>query len=213
MLNYPITYREDKGSSLTYVEGDHNFHELDARTAIGWRDNIVQLDVQPGNPNSAALNIFRDGIRAYNFYSGQMTEGFAAFHIDHDYALDTKIYPHLHWAIQSNEVGTVRWGIEYTVAKGHGQEPFGPTTTIYIEQTTDGTPYKHMVGESSDEDAIDGLLYGIQPDTLILARYFRDGEHPNDTLQADVFVFIVDLHYQANRLATPFKRPNFLTPP
>jgi hypothetical protein len=145
MLNYPITYRSNKGSALTYEEGDNNFHELDDRTELGWRDNIVQLDIQPGNPNSASLNIFRGGIRAYNFFGGQMTEAFAAFHIDHDYALNTNIYPHCHWAIQSNEIGVVRWGIEYTIAKGHGQEAFGPTQTIYIETSTDGTPYKHMV--------------------------------------------------------------------
>ncbi len=206
-----IILRSNKGSALSYEEGDNNFHELDARTAIGWRDNVVQLATQPENPDSPSLNVFRDGIHAYNFFAGQLSEGFAAFHIDHDYALDTKLYPHIHWAIQTDAVGVVRWGVEYTVARGHGQEPFPESTTVYVEQASDGTPFKHYVAEVSDEDAIDGAFYNIEPDTLILARFFRDGTHPNDTLEADAFVFVIDLHYQANRLATPFKRPNFLT--
>lgn len=212
MLKYPITLRETKGSVLTYTEADHNFEELDNRTELGWRDNIVQLDTQPGNVNAPALNTFMGSISAFNFFAGEMSEAFAAFHIDHDYALGTNIYPHLHWSTTDNIVGTIRWGIEYTVAKGHQQQAFFEPITVYIEQTTTGTPYMHMVAEVSDEDSIKGALLDIEPDTLILARFFRDGTHPNDTLATDAFVFIVDLHYQANRFSTPYKRPDFLTP-
>lgn len=204
-----ITLQEEKGAPLSHVEADENFRALDERTALGWRDNIVQLDVQYANPDAPTLNLFRDGIHAYNFFAGQLSEAFASFHIDHDYAMGTALYPHIHWAIQSNEVGTIRWGVEYTVAKGHGQMAFGPTTTVYIEQAADGTPYKHMIAEVSQANAIPGL--NIEPDTLILCRFFRDGEHANDTLAADAFVFCVDLHYQADRATTPFKSPNFLT--
>lgn len=204
-----ITLQEEKGAPLSHAEADENFRDLDGRTALGWRDNIVQLDVQYGNPDAPELNLFRDGIHAYNFFAGQMSEAFASFHVDHDYALGTALYPHIHWAINSNAVGTIRWGIEYTVAKGHGQMAFGPTTTVYVEQAADGTPYKHMVAEVSTPNAIPGL--NIEPDTLILCRFFRDGAHANDTLEADAFVFCVDLHYQADRATTPFKSPNFLT--
>lgn len=208
-----IVLRNEKGSPLTYEEGDENFHELDTRTAIGWRDNIVQLSVDYNNPDSPSLNVFRDGIHGYSFFAGQFAECFAWFHVDHDYALGTKLYPHIHWSTKTDTVGTVRWGVEYTLAKGHQQQPFGETRTVYIEHTTTGIPYEHMVSEVSDVDAIDGELLEIEPDTIILTRYFRDGTHPNDTLDEDVYVFILDLHYQANRLATPFKRPNFYTGP
>lgn len=205
-----ITYLADKlGGLLTPAEVDGNFAELDGRTALGWRDNIVQLDVQPGNPEAPALNIFRDGIHAYNFFAGELSEAFAAFHVDHDYALNTKLYPHVHWAVNTNATGTVRWGVEYTVAKGHGQMAFGPTTTVYVEQSANGIAYTHFVAEVSEANAIDGATFGIEPDTLILCRFFRDGLHANDTLDADVFVFCVDLHYQADKATTPQKSPNF----
>jgi len=204
-----ITLRNTKGSPLSYSEADGNFSDLDTRTAQGWRDNIVQLTSLPNNPDSATLNIFRDGIHAYTFFAGEMNEACASFHIDHDYALGTALYPHIHWAINTTATGTVRFGVEYTIAKGHGQAAFGVTTTVYIEQASDGTQYKHYVAEVSDANTISGT--GIEPDTLILCRFFRDGTHPNDTLDADVFVFCVDMHYQANRATTPFKAPNFLT--
>ena len=206
-----ITTRSGKGSPLTHPELDSNFEDLDTRTAEGWRDNIVQLVPQVGNPEAPELNIFRDGIHAYNFAAGQNTEACAYFHVDHDYALGTALYPHVHWAIQSSATGTVRWGIEYTVAKGHQQMAFGATTTVYVEQVATGTPYLHYVAEVSLANAIPGT--NIEPDTLILCRFFRDGAHPNDTLAADAFVFCVDLHYQANRATTPFKAPNFITGP
>lgn len=203
-----ITYLADKlGGLLTPSEVDNNFATLDERTALGWRDNIVQLDTQPGNPDAPSLNMFRDGIHAYNFFAGQMSEAFASFHVDHDYAMGTALYPHIHWAITGTQTGTIRWGVEYTLAKGHQQMAFGPTTTVYVEQAADGTAYKHMIAEVSAGNAIPGT--NVEPDTLILCRFFRDGEHANDTLDADAFVFCVDLHYQAERATTPNKAPNF----
>lgn len=202
-----ITLRNTKGSALSYAEADGNISELDDRTKQGWRDNVVQLDIQVGNPDAPTLNVFRDGIHAYNFADATLTEAFANFHVDHDYAMGTALYPHIHWAVNSTATGTVRWGIEYTTAKGHGQAAFGATTTVYVEQAADGTPYKHYVAEVSLADAIPGT--NIEPDTLILCRFFRDGEHANDTLADDCFVFCVDMHYQADKATTPNKAPDF----
>lgn len=202
-----ITTRSAKGSPLSHAELDGNFTDLDTRTKVGWRDNIVQLDVQVGNPNAPVLNVFRGNVKAYNFTDGQMTEATASFHIDHDYKPGTALYPHVHWATTSTATGVVRWGIEWTYAKGHGQMAFGPTTTVYVEQSADGTAYKHYVAEVSDANAIPGT--NIETDGIVLCRFFRDGDHVNDTLADDVFVFCVDLHYQCSQYATPNKAPNF----
>jgi hypothetical protein len=200
-----------KGAPLTLAEADANLSELDGRTRLGWRDNIVQVSVDPNNPNSATLNVFRGGIQAYTFFDGEMTECFANFHIDHDYAPGTALYPHIHWACGSSTSGTVRWGVEYSYAKGHGQEPFSEPVTIYVEQTSDGTPYKHYVAEVSDAQAIPGT--GIETDGILICRFFREGAHVNDTLECDAFVFCVDLHYQASQYATPRKAPDFFAEP
>lgn len=202
-----ITTRSGKGGELTWNELDGNFSDLDTRTGSGWRDLIVPLQVQVGNPNAPTLNVFRNNIQGYSFTDGDNTEATAVFHIDHDYKLGTALYPHIHWSISGTETGTVRWGFEYTFAKGHQQAAFGASTTVYVEQAADGTAYKHYVAEVSDGNAIPGT--NIEPDTLVICRIFRDGAHINDTLAADVFVFCVDMHYQADRFSTPNKAPNF----
>lgn len=208
-----ITLAGVKGSALSIAEGDANISALDTRTALGWRDNVVQFEVDIGDVNAPVLNVFLGNIKAYTFFAGELTEANAAWHIDHDYALGTKLYMHVHWVCPTTDIGTVRWGFEYTVAKGHQQQAFPTTTTVYVEQTTTGVANMHYVGEVSEANAIDGLALDIEPDTLIMVRCFRDGAHANDTLNADVFGLMMDLHYQADRATTPFKAPNFLTGP
>lgn len=198
-----------KGAPLSITEADANISDLDGRTKLGWRDNIVEIKVDSSSPNAPTLGTVRGGILAWQFFANELTEAHSAFHIDHDYALGTKLYLHVHWVGTTTTVGTVRWGFEYTVAKGHQQQAFPTTTTVYVEQSTTGTAYTHMVGEVSEGNAIDGAALGIEPDTVILVRLFRDGAHVNDTLEETVFGIFLDLHYQADKATTPQKAPNF----
>lgn len=184
-------------------------NDLNRRVGEGWRDNIVELKVDSSSANAPTLNPFRGGILTWDFAPGELTEAHSAWHIDHDYKMGTKLYMHVHWSCRSSAVGTVRWGFEYTVAKGHQQQAFPVTTTVYVEQATNGTPYMHYVAEVSDANAIDGAALAIEPDTVILVRVFRDGGHVNDTLDQTVAAIFLDLHYQADKTTTPNKAPNF----
>ena len=205
-----ITRLADKGgAALTALEADQNVGDLDTRTRLGWRDNIVEIKVDSSSPNAPTLAAVRGGILAWQFFPGELTEAHSAWHIDHDYATGTKLFLHVHWVCPTNAIGTVRWGFEYTVAKGHQQQAFPEPTTVYVEQATNGTPYMHYVGEVSEANAIDGAALGIEPDTVILVRVFRDGAHVNDTLEDTVFGIFLDLHYQADKATTPNKAPNF----
>lgn len=201
-----ITYRLAKGSELSYSELDGNFSDLDTRTKQGWRDNVVEMTTRNG-PSEPQMSQFRDSIYLLGFVKTDMMDVFGNFHIDHDYAMGSALYPHIHWTTNSGLIGVVRWGFEYTVAKGHQQMAFGPTVTIYVEQQTTGVPYMHYVAETPDLSAIPGV--GIEPDTFILMRVFRDATHPNDTYDDQVFGIAMDLHYQAAQAATPNKSPNF----
>lgn len=206
-----ITYLADKlGGLLTPAEVDNNFATLDDRTKLGWRDNVIEMTIRQG-PDEPQFQPFLGGISLPAFVPDLVQSGYGNFHIDHDYAPGTAIYPHIHWAVDSNVVATVRWGVEWTYAKGHGQMAFGPTQTFYMEQTTNGVPYTHYVTECSDLQAIPGT--DIETDGFILLRIFRDATHPNDTLDDLVFGIALDLHYQASQLTTPFKAPNFFTGP
>lgn len=73
----PITTYADVGRPLTISEHDGNVVTLDARTKLGWRDNIVPFDVEVGNPNAPVLNVVRGNIKRYAFFAGELSEASA----------------------------------------------------------------------------------------------------------------------------------------
>lgn len=173
----------------------------------GWNDIIATLNVKGSGANNPTFGTFRDGIQGWLFSHNTMNQVWIEFHILHDYALNTPLYPHIHWAPTTANAGTVRWGIEYTVAKGHNQEAFPATTTFYVETAVTNQQYRHIITEASDLQAISGA--NVEPDTVILMRIFRDAAHPNDTYPDDIFSWQCDLHYKQGRHNTLNKAPNF----
>ena len=156
--------------------------------------------------NDPDWSIFRDGIRAYEFSATIMKELWFAYHVDHDFALDTDIYFHAHWAVTGTNAGAVRWGFEYTTCKGHGQQAFPATQTVYVAQAANGTAYQHMIAETS---AV--TLAGLEPDSLILCRVFRDAADGADTQTGKSFLLVADVHYQVERFASKNRTPDFYT--
>lgn len=177
----------------------------------GWKDLFGGMDPRSG-VTGPTWTLFRNGIYLYAFSASQMREVFASFHIDHDYALGTVLYPHMHYTVNTTSSGVVRWGFEYTAAKGHQQSSgsiFGATTTVYVNQTINGATdqYKHFVAEVVLADAIPST--NIEPDSIILMRVFRDAANAADTYPDVVFGLQTDLHYQTARFSTPNKSPDF----
>ena len=204
-----IIYRAIKGTDLTPSEVDGNFSDLDTRTAMGWRDLICGLDTRSG-PSEPVLTNYRNGIYLFAFLPEINQEAFGTAHIDHDYALGTELFPHFHYSVGDTETGTIRWGIEYTHARRFddtGNTVFGPTNIIYVEQAINGVAYTHYVAQPTPGNGIQGA--GINIDTVILLRVFRDAEHENDTYSGIAYGITLDLHYQCERYATPNKDPNF----
>lgn len=179
----------------------------------GWRDLMGEITVRGAGPNSPDWVVFRDGIHGYGFTKLKLQEVWQSFHLNHDYAKGTPLLMHIHWAPITAATGTVRWGFEYTTAKGHAQNTdsvFPQTTTIYAEETVgEGGQYKHHVSEITE---LDGIALQLEPDTLVLVRAFRDALHVNDTFPDTVVAFQMDAHYQVDRYATERRAPDFYTP-
>jgi len=173
----------------------------------GWDD--ITADLTSGKlpaANAPTWGTFRDGIGAYSFSASATNSIFITFHIKHDYAEGTLVYPHVHWAPNTTSTGVVRWGMEYTVAKGHQQEAFPASTTVYVNQTiSTNSQYLHCIAEVTEASAFDAF----ETDTLILMRIFRDGGDAADTFPDAVFAFTADLHYQADKIVTPNRAPPF----
>ena len=192
-------------SGITNIDLSLNGNFTITGTA-GWRDLTSEINVKGSGANNPSWATFRNGISAYSFSASTMTECWMVFHIDHDYKPGSDMYFHTHWSTTGTNTGVVRWGFEYTVAKGHGQSAFGATQTVYVEQAGSGTAYQHMVAETT---AISSAEFEV--DALILMRIFRDSAHVNDTQTGVAFLFTADCHYQADRFATKNRSPNFYT--
>jgi hypothetical protein len=181
--------------------------------SFGWRDLITQVQSHGGTAGPAWVK-FRDGIYLYAFPCNSPREVLATFHIGHDYEMGSPLYPHFHFTVNDRFAeGNVRIGFEYTIAKGHQQETgsiFDNTKIVFTDTKVNSAKsdrFKHFVAEVSDKDAIPGV--GIEPDTIILMRIFRDANCKFDTFPADIFGITADLHYLAAQHATPNKSPDF----
>lgn len=144
---------------------------------------------------------FMEGISGWLFSATALNEMWVTFHIDHTWKAGTAIYLHVHWALNGVAAGIVRWGIEYTVAKGYNRQAFGATTTVFIEQAVTGVFIQHMIAEASIENVIPTAA--LEPDCLILARIFRDAAHANDTCTDGAFAYSCDLHCQKRAIVHP----------
>ena len=183
----------------------------DPLNAIGWRDLVSPLDPRSGT-SAPTWAVFRNGLYLYAFPSNAIREVFSNFHLQHDYYVGSPIFPHIHFTVNTTNSGVVRWGIEYTIAKGHQQAMgsiFEASTIVYVEQTVNGATdrYKHFIIEVAN-----GISHAnLEVDCIVMCRIFRDATHVNDTYPDSAFAIQSDLHYQVNRYATLNRSPNFYT--
>lgn len=197
----------DPGSGKGYYGWNGSYWEpmgLMLGAQEGFRDLPTDINVRGTGANDPTWSAFFGNIYAYKFDASTMKQAWANFHINHDYAAGTPLYLHLHWSTAGTNTGVVRWGFEYSIAKGHNQGNFPATTTLYVEQDAQGTAYRHMIAETvAISDA------AIEVDSIIMCRVFRDAAHVNDTCTDAAFGFYADVHYQSDRFATKNRAPSF----
>jgi hypothetical protein len=178
--------------------------------AIGWKDLFGPFSTgKVAGSNVPVWTAFRDGLYNYSFTATALKELWMSFHFNHDWAPGTPIYPHIHYSPFTDEAsGVVRWGIEFSYSKGHGQDVFPASQTVYLEQTVEAnSQYKHYIVETADSAALENELFEV--DGIIQMRIFRDGAHVNDTYAGNVAGLFVDIHYQSDRDTTVNKAPSF----
>jgi hypothetical protein len=176
-------------------------------TTVGWKDMLAPLSAAGVPPSSApTMTNFVVGTisrREYAFSVGDLLY-VQPFHVNHDISPGSKAYIHIHWTTNGTNTQPVRWEFEIARALGHNQASFTQVTTVQVTQDASGVPYRHMIAEVSDEDA----LTLVEPDELILVtvrRVTNGGTNNTDT----VFGLMCDLHYQATRHSTLNKSPDF----
>lgn len=203
---YNLQYDPGQGVGLYYCPDGINLIPVYVE---GWEDLTADLSAGKAvGANAPTWATFRSGISAYSFHQNTMNEMWITFHVKHDYKVGSNGYLHIHWAPNTTSTGTVRWGFEYSVARGHDQEAFPAPTTVYVNHTiATNKQYQHIITEISDVQAFDLL----ETDSLVLCRIFRDAGNAADTFPDPVFGLTADIHYQADKQFTPNKSPPFFS--
>jgi hypothetical protein len=179
-------------------------YAIESTGTYGWNDITSEITVKGSGANNPSWATVRNGLNAYIFSATVMQEAWVNFHIPHSYTPGTNIFLHTHWVNPGTNTGVVRWGFEYSFAKGFGQEIFPATTTVYVEQAPTGQ-YYHMVAEISA-----GILStALEVDGILMVRVFRDAANAADTCTDAVALLTADVHHQTSRWATKNKAPNF----
>lgn len=197
-----------QGESYYYYDGSAwNPLGLAAGNAgYGWKDMLAAVSTARVPPSSApsAESFGSAGTLQRLEYAFDVNEYIfvSPFHVQHDVKPNSTAYVHVHWTTNGTNANTVKWEIHYQRAKGHSQAAFGAPTSFSITQAASGVAYRHMIAE----DTTGITLY--EPDELILVTLKRITNGGTDNTDR-VFALMVDLHYQADRLATKNKAPDF----
>ena len=173
----------------------------------GWADITGDINIKGTGANSPSWALFVSGIYAYEFSASVMKECWIVFHVPHSYAPGSDLYLHTHWSTTGTNTGVCRWGFEYSYAKGYNQgaeSVFPSSQTVYIEQAGSGVARRHMIAET-----LPISMPGLEVDSLILVRVFRDAAHANDTQTSAAFLFTSDIHFLADKVVTPNRNPDF----
>jgi hypothetical protein len=136
------------------------------------------------------------------------------FHIPHEYATGTKIYPHVHWSAMTaapNTAHTVQFDCTYQVGKSFSQSAFTSETTISLLDSPTGFAFNEIV-EASDAQAIN-LGTGLDTDSIIYITVKRVTPASGTSYTGNVIVSFVDLHTESdmvltNEKAAPFTKSN-----
>lgn len=201
-----IVLRSTKGSALTYGELDGNFTDLDARTAVKWRQEIGSITLPSSN---GPTNTTYKNVPALQFDPDALQEVGVRFRMPNDYVPGTTIYFYINAVAPTADSGVVRFGFGINVANPY--DGTTPPPSAYQTFISLGTTYGDVTRDATDVDVLRSTLAGgaaipwLLPGAVLLVRSFRDGTHINDTYPGPIVLLFVNIAYQAQGFgkATP----------
>ena len=173
----------------------------------GWNDLTASLMLGDNDPT--APNWTQMGTTVFYGYNFDIdNRGILKYHMLHDYKPGGNVYIHVHWTTSGITTNTVKWQLDYTVAKGYNQSTsstfFQSVGQIFLEEAASGTAWQHMVTTTLTSLPLDNM----EPDSIIMVALKRvtNGIADNND---DVFYLSCDIHYEVDRHGTLNKQPDF----
>lgn len=157
-----------------------------------------------GTNDPTRITLF-NAIQGLRFRSDRLIQTWVDFIIPYDYDLGTVVYPGIHWTPTTNNGNVCRWGIEYSAAKGFGQQQFPATTTLFVNQAVPAnSQWDNLITEFASIPATN-----LEPGSVIKMRIFRDGANAADTHTGDASAWKASIRYQRVRIGTRNRSPDF----
>lgn len=187
---------------------------VDLVTKSGYDDLEGQFSKAQSGSSSPTWVTRPNGIRVQRFDVGDSVH--VAYHVPHPYKLQTNGFHHVHWFPDTNlaQGEQVVWEISVLVVRGHAQtrtdgldEGFNRARTVFtITHTADSESLSlpsgsHFVTEALNPDAYDLK----EPDTNIMVEV----KLLSSTYSGDIFATQSDIHFEVDKINTPFKIPPF----
>ena len=178
-----------------------------ASPAYPYKSRPLQFMVMSGATGPATNVAFRaSGIYLHNFAATAINSVMVWGEIPWDYEAGTDIYVYGVWSSAGTDNKTARHGLEYSVVKAFSQSAAPTAATLTVETSAPGTQYMPVTSSFS---AISGTL--LEPGAVIAARFYREGNHANDTLTDNTNLHFVGILYKVSRWGTKNVSPPFFT--
>lgn len=171
-----------------------------SKLLFGWKDlrmSVAGAATGAGTPTLAAFGP-TGNIKQMSFGVGDSV--YLAAHVNHDAWVGSTCHFDVHWSTNGTNIQPVKWQINWIQAAGTAN--FGTEGILELQEAAHGTAWRHMITEDPTGQALPDI------DSLILCelkRVTNGGTENADT----VFGLFVDIHYQVQQFATPYRSPNF----
>lgn len=173
-----------------------------SKLLYGWKDlrmSVAGSATGVGTPTLAPFGP-TGNIKQMSFGVGDSV--YLGAHVDHDAWVGSDCHFHVHWSTNGTNIQPVKWQLNWIQATGHNTDNFGAESVLELQEAAQGSLWRHMV----TEDPVGQPLPDV--DSLILCelkRVTNGGTENSDT----VFGLFVDIHYQVQQFATPYRSPDF----
>jgi hypothetical protein len=180
----------------------------------GWRDIEGPVTIELVGPTSPSYETFQGVQQGYAFSVNDIMQH--RYHIPHDYAANSDLFIHIHWACKVASIvsGAPTFSCKVSYAKGHNQAAYSADiTTVDITENASGTQYQHMLTQiqlsavSPSANQLDSN--DIEPDGII--KMVTELTANTISPSADPFIDRIDIHYQSTNIGTKSNSPNFYT--
>lgn len=178
-----------------------------ASPAYPWRTQALQFTAMAGSTAPSATTAFRaSGVYLYNFAATAINSVMLWGEFPYDYEAGTDFYLYAVWSSAGTDNKNAQHGWEYSASKAFSQVAASTVSTVTVVTAAPGTQYMPVTTFTT-------LISGtnLEPGSIIAARFYREGNHANDTLTDNTNLHFLGILYRASRWGTKNTIPPFFT--